>query len=82
MRRRSRLLQRILTGRSDANIRFDELLVLLRRLGFDERISGSHHTFRRAGVSERINLQPRGNMAKPYQVRQVRQVILKYELHE
>ena len=82
MQRRSRLMQRILSGRSDANIRFNDLLVLLRRLGFDERISGSHHVFRKADVAHRINLQPQGSQAKSYQVRQVREIILKYELHE
>ncbi|HEX3624246.1 MAG TPA: hypothetical protein VH280_02365 [Verrucomicrobiae bacterium] len=39
------------------------------------RISGSHHFFRRAGISAIINLQPRNNRAKPYQVRQARQVL-------
>lgn len=82
MRPRSRLLQRILSGRSDANIRFNDLLVLLRRMGFDERISGSHHLFRRSDVLERINLQRYGSQAKPYQVRQVREIIVQYGLSE
>ncbi|MDE2788529.1 MAG: type II toxin-antitoxin system HicA family toxin [Chloroflexota bacterium] len=82
MRPRSRLLQRILSGQSDANIRFNDLLVLLRRMGFDERISGSHHVFRRADVPSRINLQRYGSQAKDYQVRQVRGIILQYGLHE
>ncbi|MCY4581747.1 MAG: type II toxin-antitoxin system HicA family toxin [Chloroflexi bacterium] len=68
--------QRILSGRADANIRFDDLRRLLLRLGFVERGRGSHHTFRREGVRERINLQRDGSHAKPYQVRQVRQVVL------
>jgi predicted RNA binding protein YcfA (HicA-like mRNA interferase family) len=49
-------------------------------LGFEKRVKGSHHLFRKAGVEERINLQREGNNAKPYQVRQVRAVILKYKL--
>jgi predicted RNA binding protein YcfA (HicA-like mRNA interferase family) len=69
-----------LRGTSDANIRFDDLCRLLRRLGFDERIRGSHHIFRKQGVEERINLQQGDGEAKPYQVRQVRVVILKYKL--
>ena len=81
MRRRSRLMRRILSGRSDANIRFRDLCALLRRLGFDEHIRGGHHTFRKPGV-ERIGLQRIGSDAKPYQVRQVRRVILRYELEE
>jgi predicted RNA binding protein YcfA (HicA-like mRNA interferase family) len=80
--RRTKLRQRILEGRSEANIRFDELRALLLRLGFVERVRGSHHIFRKEGVTERLNLQRDGSNAKPYQVRQVRQVILKYQLEE
>ena len=80
MSRHSQLQQKILGGRSDANIRFDDLLSLLRKLGFAERTRGSHHVFRKEGVEERINLQRDGNHAKRYQVRQVRQVILRYGL--
>ncbi len=76
------LRQRILAGRSDANIPFDELRRLLIQLGFAERIRGSHHIFRKGGVRERINLQRDGSHAKPYQVRQVRQVILMHRLKE
>ena len=76
------LFERILGGRSDANIRFDDLRGLLRSMGFTERIRGSHHIFRKEGVVERINLQRDGNHAKPYQVRQVRKIILKYMLEE
>ena len=49
-------------------------------MGFEERIRGSHHMFRRAGIVEKINLQREGNKAKVYQVRQVRAVIVKYKL--
>ena len=80
--RDDRLRQRILGGRSDANIRFDALRGLLLRLGFVERVRGSHHNFRRAGVRELINLQRDGSHAKPYQVRQVRRVLLRYDLGE
>ncbi len=75
-----KLLSRILQGTSDANIPFDDLRRLLRHLGFDERIRGSHHIFRKAGLIEKINLQRDGSEAKPYQVRQVRHIILKYRL--
>ena len=80
--RDDRLRQRILDGRSDANIRFDALCGLLLRLGFVERVRGSHHIFRRAGVRELINLQRDRSHAKPYQVRQVRRVLLRYDLGE
>jgi len=45
-----------------------------------ERIRGSHHNFRREGIEEKINLQRDNGKAKPYQVRQVRSVILKYKM--
>ncbi len=77
-----KLLRRILEGRSDSNIDFSDLRALLVHLGFDERTKGSHHIFRRTDVEERINLQSQGNKAKPYQVRQVRAVILRYRLGE
>jgi len=77
-----KLLLEILRGASDANIPFDDLCRLLTRLGFEERIRGSHHLFRQAGVEERINLQREGGKAKVYQIRQVRAIILKYRLGE
>ena len=73
-------LDRILRGTLDAGIDFSELCKVLERLEFQERIRGAHHIFVREGVSEILNLQPRGRNAKPYQVKQVRNVILKYRL--
>ncbi|MCA1631416.1 MAG: type II toxin-antitoxin system HicA family toxin [Acidobacteria bacterium] len=75
-----KLLSQILRGSSDANIPFEDLCQLLRRFGFEERTRGSHHVFRKSNVEEKINLQRESGKAKPYQVRQVRAVILKYKL--
>jgi hypothetical protein len=75
-----KLLLQILRGAADANLLFDDLCQLLRRLGFEERIRSSHHLFRKEGVEEKINLQREGSKAKVYQVRQVRAIILKYNL--
>jgi hypothetical protein len=72
----------VLRGSSDAGVRFDDLRALLRRLGFEERTKGGHHIFHREGVDEILNLQPRGSMAKPYQVKQVRRVLVQYKLAE
>ena len=80
MGKHEKLLLQILQGISDANISFDDLCGLLKKLGFDERIRGSHHIFRKDGIIEKINLQLDGSKAKAYQVRQVRTVILKYNL--
>ena len=78
----NKLREKILLGNSDANIDFEGLCHLLRRLGFAERISGSHHIFNQSGVEEIVNIQPKGRMAKNYQVAQVRDMILKYRLGE
>ena len=82
MTRYAKLLARLLSGTADRAFRFDDLCALLRRLDFDERQrGGSHHIFSRDGIPEILNLQPRGGgEAKPYQVRQVRDVVLKYGL--
>ena len=76
------ILLRVLRGISDANIRFAELCSLLSRLGFIERIKGSHHIFTHARVAEILNVQPRNSLAKPYQVKQVRRVLVQYKLTE
>ena len=76
----NKLLSRILRGAFDANISFTEMCQLLAKLGFDKWIKGSHHIFTKDGVEEILNLQPKGSKAKPYQVKQVRNVILKYKL--
>jgi len=70
----------LLSGRSDANFEFAELVNLLERLGFSLRIRGSHHIFFRDDIEEIINLQPEKNKAKSYQVKQVRNLILRYNL--
>jgi hypothetical protein len=53
---------------------------LLNALGFAERIKGGHHIFSRADIEEILNLQPVGSDAKSYQVRQVRDILIKYNL--
>jgi hypothetical protein len=78
--KRAALFETLLRGTSDANIAFDDLCRLLRQLGFTERIRGSHHLFRKEGVLDKVNLQRDDGKAKPYQVRQVRAIILKYRL--
>lgn len=80
MAKYDKLLSRILGGTADANILFEDLRHLLKRLGFTERIRGDHYIFTRDGVEDILNLQPKGRQAKPYQVKQVRGVIVKYRL--
>lgn len=75
-----KLLQKILTGTSDNNINFTELRQLIKKLGFDERVKGDHYIFTKETVEEIINLQPKGSKAKGYQVKQIRNLIVKYGL--
>ncbi|MBK5260312.1 MAG: type II toxin-antitoxin system HicA family toxin [Thermoanaerobaculia bacterium] len=82
MTRGDKNLEQVLRGTSDANVRFEDLRNLLLALGFAERSRGSHHVFTKTGVEEQVNLQRDGAKAKPYQVKQVRAVILKYHLAE
>ncbi|WP_169976156.1 type II toxin-antitoxin system HicA family toxin [Tautonia rosea] len=73
-------LVRVLRGTADSSIRFDEVRLLLEHPGFEERIRGGHHIFTREGIEEILNLQPRGALAKAYQIKQVRDVIVQYQL--
>jgi hypothetical protein len=76
----AKVLRRVLSGTADAAIRFDDLCHLLESLGFEKRIRGNHHLFRKSGVATKINLQRDGAQAKPYQVKQVRTIILELKL--
>ncbi|MBC8335219.1 MAG: type II toxin-antitoxin system HicA family toxin [Anaerolineales bacterium] len=80
MSKREKTLSNILRGTSDTNISFDDLRKLLLFFGFQERIRGSHHIFSKEDVTEIINLQSKKAKAKAYQVKQVRNLILKYKL--
>jgi predicted RNA binding protein YcfA (HicA-like mRNA interferase family) len=75
-----KLFTSILSGRNDQSIRFTELTHLLLAMGFHERIKGSHHIYYRQDIEEIINLQPKGTQAKAYQVKQVRNIFLKYRM--
>ena len=75
-----KLFFRILNPQSDTNATFTELCSLLELLGFDKRIKGSHHIYFKKGIEEIINIKPKGSKAKPYQVKQVRNLIIKYKL--
>lgn len=68
--------QKLLSGQSDQNIDFERLRTFLKRLDFDEDISGSHHIYGRPGVEDIIDIQPRHDgKAKSYQVKQIRKIL-------
>ncbi|OCQ96783.1 toxin HicA [Nostoc sp. MBR 210] len=80
MSQTDKLLAKILSGTSDKNIAFEQLCQLLIKLGFDDRIPGSHHIYTNDGIEEILNLPLKQGKAKAYQVNQVREGILKNEL--
>ncbi len=76
------IIDKVLSGLSDKNIKFEDLRKLLLSFGFEERTKGDHHIFTRADIMEILNIQPlRDGKAKAYQVKQVRSIILKYKLY-
>ena len=75
-----KLLAKILKGKSDADIPFAGVCHLLEALGFEQRTRGDHHVFTRNNIEEIINLQPRGSKGKPYQMKQVRNILLRYKI--
>lgn len=72
----------VMSGQSDANIRFTDLRNLLISKGFNERIKGDHFIYKRPDVPDRVNIQPNGNKAKVYQVKQIRQIFIKHGIKE
>ena len=80
MGKKEKLLLKIIQAKSDANIPFKGLCSLLKSTGFNERIRGDHHIFTREDIDEIINIQPKEALAKPYQVKQIRSIIIKYNL--
>ena len=81
MGKHAKLIAKILSGKSNNTIRFTEISALLSAFGFSVRINGDHHIFYHSEVMEIINLQPtKTAMTKPYQVRQIRDLIIKYKL--
>jgi hypothetical protein len=64
-----------MSGQSDADIAFDELYSLLKRFGFQMHFHQRWH-------GRIINLQPVNTKAKPYQVKQVRNLLRAYRFDE
>lgn len=75
-----KIVDKILSGKSDHNIDFNDFKKFIIYFGFKERIRGSHHVYTKAGIREIINIQPLGSLSKAYQVKQVRNIIIKYNL--
>jgi hypothetical protein len=82
MTKHEKFLKRLMSGQADTTISFGDMCSLLQRLGLGLRVRGDHHIFSREDIVEIINLQPNGSLAKPYQVKQVRNLLRKYRLNE
>ena len=66
----------VISGQSDNNIKFADFRSLIIDLEFTfERQRGSHEVYYHDGICEFMNIQPDGNKAKGYQVRQLRDII-------
>lgn len=75
-----KVLQAVMSGVQDRNVKFRDLQKLLDALGFDCRIRGDHYIYTYAGCLDIINIQPNKGMAKPYQIKQIRNFIAKYKI--
>ena len=78
-----KLLKKILSGTADKNLSIKYIKSLLKKLGFEEREgTGGHTIYKKPGIPEIINIQStKDGKAKPYQVKQVRDIIIKYILN-
>jgi hypothetical protein len=75
-----KLFYKILSGKSDTNIPFQRIRFLLLKLGFSERIIGSHFYYKIEGINDRINIQPKEKKVKPWQVKQIRNFFVKHKI--
>ncbi len=80
MSQAEKALRAILSGTQDRSLAFSDLRTVLDRLGFQCRVKGDHFIYTRQDVEEIVNLQSVRGQAKAYQVKQVRQIILRYRL--
>ena len=77
--KKRKLLQKLLSN--SKNIRFSDAVSGADMFGFRlDRIDGSHYIFVHPNVPELINLQNMNGKAKPYQVKQLLQIIEQYNL--
>ncbi|SFB26473.1 hypothetical protein SAMN04489723_106178 [Algoriphagus aquimarinus] len=59
-----KILLKILRGRSDQIIDYEDLKRLLIIFGFEERIKGSHHIFSKSKIKEIINIEENLNLIR------------------
>lgn len=71
----------VISGKSDYNIKYSDLQNLILELGFEfKRQRGSHTIYYHSGINELLNIQKDGSKAKGYEVKQLRNIIIKHNL--
>lgn len=82
MSKKEKLIAKLMNPATAINVTFAELKTILTQLGFSIRTTnGSHHICSHPLSPEIINIQPLpGGKAKPYQIKQARDIINKYNL--
>ena len=74
------LLDRLAHGQL-TNVRFADAQRLAEALGFElDRVRGSHHIYRHPAIGARNNLPALGGQAKPYQLRQLLDLVERHAL--
>lgn len=66
-----KLVSKILEGRT---VSYSEAETLLRNLGFNLEVSGSHHVFRKKGYARNVSIKYRYQLL-PYQIRDLKEVL-------
>lgn len=73
----------ILSGNCDKNISETDMKYFLNKIGaVHRRTAGSHMQFTIDNIPELINIQPKNGKMKPYQVKEIRNIVNKYRLGE
>ena len=75
----SKLYARLLASRT--SMRFGDFQRVLEGFGFTlDRINGSHHQYKHPLANRPLSIQPKGNMAKPYQIDQFLDIVEEFGL--
>lgn len=74
-----KLLQKLLSG--SKNISFTDVETVAKSFGFElKRINGSHHIYEHPQVLAMLNIQNVHGQAKPYQIKQLLEIIERFNL--
>lgn len=79
MTRYEKLYRKIIIE-GNTSVSFSDIQFFLDKLGFSVRCKGDHFIYTLDGVSDIINIQPNGNNAKKYKVKQIKKIVEKYKL--